>query len=278
MKTMKTIFVDDEPWVLEDFKEACEDIPEIERVGEFTSGEEALDYAREHLVEFALLDIEMPGMNGIDLAKELRLLYPEIIIVFVTGHPEYLEEFINIKADYFVVKPYGKAEVEDVLARAHLLSGRLKKRIKVHTFGEFVVMVDDEPLNFHSFKAQELFALLVEKQGASLTPQEAIDRIWDGRTYEKATGSVYRVTMKRLKTLLDEAGIGDLLRTSARGKYLDTSKFDCDLYDFLNGDPAARRLFNGEYMSGYSWGEETLAMLLRLSRDEDYRETFPEII
>lgn len=269
---MKTIFVDDELWMLEQFKEECAGIPEIERVGEFTSARTALEYARENLVEFALLDIEMPGINGVELARELRALYPEIIIVFVTGHREYLEDFINIKADYYVIKPYNKADVEDVLDRAKLLSGRLKKRVKVSTFGPFEVFVDGRPLHFTSSKAKELFALLVQKQGAVLTPQEALDRIWEGREYDKGANSVYRVTVTRLKTILEEAGLDELLQSTMRGKYLDTSRFDCDLYDFLAGDAAARRLFNGEYMSDYSWGEETLAKLLRLSRGENYTD------
>ena len=65
---MKTIFVDDELWMLMQFKTECSDIPDIELVGEFTSAEEALEYARKNPVEFALLDIEMPNL------EDLRIL------------------------------------------------------------------------------------------------------------------------------------------------------------------------------------------------------------
>ena len=269
---LKTILVDDELWMLQQFREECSGLSEIEIVGEFSFAQDALDYAQDNPVEFALLDIEMPGMNGIELAKELRKLYPEMIVVFVTGHLEYLSDFIDMKADYYVLKPYGKEEVRDVLERARLYAARLKKRVVITTFGPFTVFVDDKPLHFSSSKAKELFALLVQKQGAVLTPQEALDCIWEGREYDKGDTSVYRVTLTRLRDILSDAGIGDILQSTPRGRYLDVRKYSCDLNDFINGDEEARRRFNGQYLPEYSWGESTLAQLIRISRGEHFKD------
>ncbi len=267
---MKTILVDDELWTMEQFREECNELRDIDVVGEFTSAETALAYARDNPVDFALLDIEMPGMNGLELARELRALRPGMVIVFVTGHKQYMSDFIDMKADYYVLKPYSKADVIDVLQRAKLYSARLNKRVVIQTFGPFSVFVDGKPLYFSSAKAKELFALLVQKQGRILTPQEALDRIWDGKEYGKGSNSVYRVTLMRLRDILEEAEIGDILKSAARGKYLDMSMYKCDLTDFLAGDELARQRFNGEYLPEYSWGEETLAMLLRISRGETF--------
>ena len=259
---MKTIMVDDELWMLEQFAEECAGIPEIEIAGSFAFAEDALAYAKEHPVEFALLDIEMPGMNGVELARELRKLYPEMIIVFVTGHKEYLADFIDMKADYYVLKPYGKEEVRDVLRRAKLYSARLKKRVSLRTFGAFEVFADGRPVYFKSAKAKEILALMTDLRGGILTSREALIKIWEDREYNYDSTSIYRVHLKRLRDILEENGISDIiLRSDPRGNCLDISKVDCDLYDFLDGDPAARRAFGGEYMSGYSWGEETLGRL-----------------
>lgn len=78
---MKTILIDDEIWAMRQFEVECASVPGIELCGMFESAKKALEYARENLVEFALIDIRMPGMNGIELAKELRALYPKIIIM-----------------------------------------------------------------------------------------------------------------------------------------------------------------------------------------------------
>ncbi len=261
---MKTILVDDEPWTMTEFKEECSGLPEIEVVGEFLFAEDALEYARSNLVEFALLDIEMKGMNGVELARELRKLYPEIIIVFVTSHSKYLKDFIDVKGDYYVFKPYSRQDVQDALQRAMIYSGRLKKRIRACMFGSFDVYVDGKVMGFKSAKAKELLALLIQKRGGVVTPEEAMNCLYDGRVYDRGKSSAYRMNVLRLRESLEEAGVRDLLFSPehGHGKYIDASKLDCDLYDFLDGDPEGRRKFNGQYLSGYSWGETMLAALV----------------
>lgn len=262
---MKTIFVDDELWMLMQFKTECSDIPDIELVGEFTSAEEALEYARKNPVEFALLDIEMPKMNGVELAKELRKINEDVIIVFVSAHKKYLEDFINVKADYYVLKPYDRQDVVDVIERALLLSKRLKKRVFMRTFGTFEVFVDGRPVYFRYSKAKELLALMVDKRGAILTPQEALFNIWEERDYDTNSPSVWRVTMMRLRQILEQESIDDILcEDNSRGKYLDIARFDCDLYEMLDGNKKAAAFFDGKYMTDYSWAEERIGSLMEI--------------
>ena len=262
---MKTIFVDDEPWMLSQFEEECADIPEIEIAATFRLAQDALDYARKHVVEFALLDIELPGMNGVELAKELRKLYPEIIVVFVTGHKEYLQDFLDMKADYYVMKPYTREDVLDVISRARLLSGRLKKRVFLRTFGSFEVLVDGRIIPFRHAKAKELLALMTDRRGDPISSADAIATVWEKKAYTKNTASAYRMAMSRLRDTLEEAGIPEILKeVNSREKALDVTKVDCDLFDFLAGKPVARDAFTGQYMKNYSWAEQTLGILMQM--------------
>ena len=254
---MKTILVDDEMWSMLQFRDMCSDAPEIELVGEFSSASEALRYAEDHTVEFALLDIEMPEMNGVELARRLRELNPEVIIVFLTGHKQYLEDFIQMKADYYVLKPYTPEDVQDVLARVRLLSGRLRKSVFFRTFGPFLMYVDGKPYSFRREKPRELLALLVDKRGAPLTGREALQTLWPDR--DSSDTSLFRMTVARLREELSQAGVGDLIVSTAGGKSLDMSRVDCDLYDFLQG--RNWKDFRGEYLPEYAWGETTLADL-----------------
>ena len=124
---MKTILVDDMLLDLQLFEMKCADMPDFEIVGKFTDPYQAVAYAAGHVVEFALLDIDMPGMNGIDLAQKLRQIRRDIIIVFATAHPKFAVDALRMKADYMIFKPFDREDIADVLERAKLLRRRQRK-------------------------------------------------------------------------------------------------------------------------------------------------------
>lgn len=259
---MNTILVDDELWAMKQFETECAAIPDIHIIGQFSDSIDALEFAKTTAVDFALIDIEMPEMNGIELAKRLKELYPEIIIVFVTAYEKYLTEFLKIKADYYVIKPYTKDDVLDVLSRAELLSKRQQKRIFIKTFGNFDLFIEGRLLYFSSAKAKELLALLVDRRGGIITSKEALGLLWENRVYDPTAANTYRKTLSRLTDILKKAGIENILITKPNGRALNTEMVECDLYSFLDGDEAAKRSFTGEYMHNYSWGEEKIPFLL----------------
>lgn len=267
---MRTILVDDEPWMLTQFRKECSSIRDIELVGHFISGEEALEFAKANRVDFALLDIQLPGMNGIELASELRKLYPGVIIVFVSAYQEYLKDFIDLKADYYVLKPYNKRDVEDVMERVRLLSARLDRRVTIRTFGEFEVFAEGEPVHIASRKARELLAVLVDRRGASVDSRTAFSILWEDKFYSDESASGYRHVVARLERALDAYGIGDILIRNGKDCALAADRVDCDLYRFLDGDAEAIRSFGNRYMDPYSWGEERLVTLIRMA--DEYRE------
>ena len=114
---MKTILVDDMLLDLQLFELKCADMPDFEIVGKFTDPNAAIEYAAGHVVDFALLDIDMPGMDGIHLAQALRRLRSDIIIVFATAHPKFAVEALKMKADYIIFKPFDREDIADVMDR-----------------------------------------------------------------------------------------------------------------------------------------------------------------
>ena len=139
---MRTILVDDMILDLRLFELKCADMPEFEIVGKFTDPLEAIAYARENTVDFAVLDVDMPGMSGIELARELRNIRSDIIIVFATAHPKFAVDAIKMKADYVIFKPFDREDIIDVLELAKLFRQRQKKRYRFHTFGLFDMEVN----------------------------------------------------------------------------------------------------------------------------------------
>jgi len=249
---MKVILVDDEPLSLNLFKIECGNMPGFDVAGFFDNPADALAYARENPVDFALLDIDMPEMSGIELANRLRALRPGMVIIFVTAHPEYAADAIHAKADFVVFKPYEREDIIDALERARLLSERQKKRIRFRTFGHFDLFVDGKLVNFKSAKAKELLALCVSRMGGEVTIYEMVEILWSG-TGDQGLG--YRTTIKALADILKDAGAEKLLRRKRSVIYLDVDEYDCDLNDFRAGKAEAMNAYHGEFMQQYAWAQ-----------------------
>lgn len=71
----------------------------------FTKQREAIEYVRNNPVDAALLDVDMPGMNGIEVAELMSQIKPRLNIIFVTGYPEYALQAFSVPVSDFIVKP-----------------------------------------------------------------------------------------------------------------------------------------------------------------------------
>lgn len=255
--------VDDELWSMEQFEIEGAGIPGIEVVEKFQSSEEALEFAKRHDVDLALLDVEMPVMNGIELGKRLREINSDTVIVYVTSYIDYVQAaYLDVRADYYVLKPYNRKDMEDVLARARLLAQRRKKRVFIRTFGRFNIFVDGKVVHFSNNKAKELLALCVDHEGGVVTMEEAIDKLWEDRAYDKNVKSLYRKAIIYLHALFVDNDAADVFESVRGACYINKSAVDCDYYDFLDGKD--RDAFDGEYMFEYSWAEETVGRLMSI--------------
>ncbi|MEG2669583.1 MAG: response regulator [Oscillospiraceae bacterium] len=259
---MKTILVDDEMWSMEQFEYECKHNLSFEIIGMFKSPITAIEFAENNLVEFALLDIEMPEMNGIELGQKLKQINPEMILVYVSAHSGYTLEALKIKADYYVLKPYTLEDVADVVKRVKLLARRLKKRVYFRTFGKFDVFIDDEIVKFTNSKAKELLALCVDKVGGTVTMEEAIDKLWEDRAYDDNVKSLYRRAVVYLNNLFLSYELNNVFKSS-RGKCnITKSDVDCDYYNYIEDKSLVD--FHKEYLLDYSWAEETVGKLCQI--------------
>ncbi len=258
---MRAIIVDDEPLMLRRFARLASEIPDLNVVGQFESSDKALNYAADHPFEAAFLDVAMPIKNGVQLAKELRIILPEIIIVFVSAYDNYLLDFNSIGGDYYILKPYNKEILEMAMERLRLLLHRQKKEIFIQTFGRFLVLRNGKPLPL-SGKAKEILALVVTRRGKEISNEEIYSTIWEGRPYGNVEMTVYYNALRRLKQTLREERLENLLISTQRGQLVNTSLFDCDYYAWQDKNNSAGNRFEGEFMSEYSWGEYILAGIL----------------
>ena len=89
---MKAICVDDEAQVLNHIVSSCQKLRLLEEVKGFIRPQDALDWLDGHPADLALLDIDMPGMNGLELAGRIRKIHPDISIIFITAFSQYALE------------------------------------------------------------------------------------------------------------------------------------------------------------------------------------------
>lgn len=257
---MRVIYVDDEMPAIDNFTLTTANFPEIRTLKTFQSGEEALHYAEQNPIDAAFLDMEMPGIHGLGLAKRLKEIDSDIRVIFVTAYSQYALDAWGVDATGYLLKPYTAADIRKELAKCTYR--RLpSRRVSIRTMPNFAVTVDGLPLKISGAKPREMLALLVDRAERGFTAGEAIACLWPDRAADTGTRSLCRMTWKRLADALDSAGVGDILRSSENRRYLKTNEVECDLYRVLSGDKQAAKEYHGEYLQEYDWAEERNSQL-----------------
>ena len=136
-----------------------------------------------------------------------------------------------------------------------------ERRVSIRTFGYFDIFVNGKPIAFRNKKSKELFALLTDRRGGFITSEEAIGFLWEDEPVSPVTLARYRKVALRLKNILEEYGISDVVESVDGKRRIVPEKVQCDLYDYLSGKEEYAQLFKGSYLTNYSWSENTLAEL-----------------
>ena len=126
-------------------------------------------------VQIIFLDIEMPGLNGIEGASVLKKKYPRLNIIFVTGHPRYIYEAFPLHPSGFLTKPISMQDIIDELEELRFPLPKYEIKVQCSPFGVFV---DDKPFYFYAAKTAELLAYLIYKDGIYCDNQELCMVLW----------------------------------------------------------------------------------------------------
>ncbi len=255
---MKTMIVDDRITIVNMMKLLLERIdPSGEHTG-FTDPREAIGAAKRTVFDVAFLDIEMPDMNGIDLAKRLQNDNPLINIIFITGYDEYMPKAFELYASGYIMKPITEQALRGALGHLRYKpQNGSGKPVKVRCFGSFEVYVNDKPVRFPRAKCKEFFAYLIDRQGSICTKDMVIGSLWQNEPADAARKSMARNALSEMIGTFRSLGIEDLIIREKNGVAVNAGMVDCDYFRWLDGDPYALHKFLGEYMSQYEFAEET---------------------
>ena len=254
---MIAIAVDDEALMLGALVAAVEASPDIREVAKFSDCEKALEYAKSHRVDIAFLDINMRGMGGLALAERIIASCSDCKIVFCTGYEEYAIPAFKLHASGYLMKPIS---AEDVQAEIDNIKGirQKEKPLTVMCFGNFEVYAKNEKVMFKRLKSKELFAFLVDRNGAGMTAKQICAVLFPEDMDDNKNSAYLRQLVLDLKNTLKTVGAENVFCHETPCYRVDTGLIKCDYISYLEtGKPE----FHGEYMAQYSWAEETCAML-----------------
>lgn len=163
------MLVDDHDLVRTGIKRLLEDHPNIEIVGEAVSGEQAIQQVSEYDPDVVLMDINMPGIGGLEATRKLLQRKPELKVIVVTMHDDDLfpQRFLKAGALGYVTKG---AKVEEILQAIHTVTRN--KRYLSPAIAQQIALsqVDEEAISpFDSLSEREMQVLLMMMDGQSIS-------------------------------------------------------------------------------------------------------------
>lgn len=242
---MKIIMVDDESLPLARLKKLLlnSNIEGIKIIGEYTDPLEALKGIQTLQPDVIFLDIEMPGLNGLELGEKIQEILPDTQIVFATGFDQYAIEAFNIHAIDYLLKPVQKERLNKTLQRLQKLLGEKLAKVKhstsIELFGGIRGVLADgqvKTMKWRTAKAKELFAYMIYRHGKVIYRDTILDLLWPESDITKATKQLY-TTIYTIRQTLKKYGLTSITISSPlfdSGYTLTIDTVRIDVEDWLD--------------------------------------------
>ena len=194
------------------------------RVIEAATGEEGLEKAREHLPELVVLDVMLPGIDGLEVTRRLRAAGDEVAILMLTARDEVKDRVVGLEtgADDYLVKPFS---FEELLARVHaLLRRRASPSGEVLRFADLELDIDARearrPGRTIELTTTEfnLLVLFLRHPRKVLTRDVIMEHVW---AYDfEGESNVLEVYVRYLRGKLEADGESRLIQTVRGAGYV----------------------------------------------------------
>ncbi|MFF2797399.1 response regulator [Lysinibacillus xylanilyticus] len=272
------IVMDDEPLALVNMEKKLKEFNSIEVIKSYTTVKDLLAEGPSLDFQVAFLDVEMPGMNGLEIARLLKEWNKNIFIVFVTAYRDYAVQAFEIHSIDYLLKPISKARLETTINRIqellHLenkstpLQIRNKPKLTIQCFGGFVVLHNNKAVHWRTLKTKELFAFLFSNLNNHVPRDTIIDSLWVDTEFKKARVQLH-TTVSYLRTTLSALGYSKVIKYANGCYILQLEDYQCDAHDLehiLNANMETAKIdvekaetliksYQGEYMAAldYPW-------------------------
>ena len=202
--------------VLEDLDEIREFIVinikrENHTVFKAASGEEALEIVEKNKIDVAVLDIMLPGINGLEVCKDIRRnnKYMGIIMLTAKGLESDKEEGFMSGADDYIIKPFSPKElimrINALLRRVDMLKNDTDaKYIEgpfTIDFDSRIMLKDDNEIELTQIEFS-IISLMVKNKGKSLSREEILDAVWGENFF--GSFKIVDVNIRRIRKKIEE--------------------------------------------------------------------------
>lgn len=238
---LKAFLIDDELPALLELEYLLKSFADIQVEGLFRNPADALEKIAIQKPDMVFLDIDMPYMNGLDLALKIQSLLPGIVIIFVTAFSNYaLEAFKAYPLDY-ILKPVDEERFRKTVTYAIEQTGLRRKtpssrpHIAIRCFGGLEVKNGEtnESMTMANRKLRELFAYLIDRFDKTVTRRELINLLFDGLENKKTINHLHVIVYK-LRSALEDFGLGRNSILITDNYKLEIASNICDYVDFVN--------------------------------------------
>lgn len=222
---IRVIAVDDELPALKRVGRLLESFEDIRVCGLFEKPQSLLEYTltTTEPIDLALLDMEMPVIHGMELARRLRAVRPEIQIAFLTAYEEFARDAFEVEALDYLLKPIMREDLERTIGRYEKRIRLLGKAdhvpesepgVRIRSFGPFDVTAENgQPIRFRNSKGRELLAYLHTHRGRFVSKAQIMDALWYGRDLERTQANLHS-TVYQLRKDLEACGLEDVIEQS----------------------------------------------------------------
>lgn len=279
---IRAIMIDDETMALVALELALRQVEPgaaIEVLGKFRKVSDAIEQTAGQQVELIFLDIEMPGINGLDAVEPLLAAHPRAEIIFVTAYQQHAVEAFELNAMDYLLKPVagerlGKS-IDRFLAR-HRIGETVDKhnaaighaepadkRLRLDVLGGLALYDRrGELVSWRTKRAKELFAYLWHHRGAPVLRNRMLDELWPEAPFDRALAH-FHTTVYQVRSMLKQLGCAESIAFADERYRLRSDSFLCDetrLLDKLQSDrfePEVLSLYGGDYLEAdhYEWAE-----------------------
>lgn len=272
---MNVLMIDDEPLALDLLEAQLMKLRHHAKVYKRTTLDIHNDKDLLDSIDLLLLDIEMPYINGLELATMIAEFYPQLPIVFVTGFNEYAVQAFEMNALDYLLKPVQAERLQQTLDRMPFAAkiDDHKQPLQIKMCHEFQVKTNEEQymyLKWRTKKAQEIFIYLLHNRDKIVTKDELIDLFWEDTPLDKTHAQLY-TTIYYIRKNIGPYHMYMSIKSEQNGYILRTKNVLIDLVEWerqlkqapdIQTDTLAQHeeimaLYTGGYLEAYyyTWTE-----------------------